>query len=81
MTIEKLQDIFRDVFNDDGIILSETTTSSDIDDWDSLAHIQLITEIEKSFEIRFTVQEAVSAENVKEFTELIDSKLQAKNKE
>jgi acyl carrier protein len=81
MTIEKLQDIFRDVFNDDGIILSETTTSSDIDDWDSLAHIQLITEIEKSFGIRFTVQEAVSAENVKEFTELIDSKLQAKNKE
>lgn len=81
MTIEKLQDIFRDVFNDDGIILSETMTSSDIDDWDSLAHIQLITEIEKSFGIRFTVQEAVSAENVKEFTELIDSKLQAKNKE
>ena len=75
MTMEKLQDIFREVFDDDSIVLKEDTTSSDIEDWDSLAHIQLITEIESVFGIKFTVQEAVSAANVKEFIELIESKL------
>lgn len=72
---ERLQDIFRDVFDDDGLTINDSTTSSDIEDWDSLAHIQLITAIEKEFGIKFTLKEAVSAENVGEFTELIGSKL------
>ena len=72
---ERLQDIFRDVFDDDGLTINDSTTSSDIEDWDSLAHIQLITAIEKEFGIKFTLKEAVSAENVGEFTELIESKL------
>ena len=42
MIMEQLQEIFRDVFADDAIVLQGTTTSSDIEDWDSLAHIQLI---------------------------------------
>ena len=51
MIMEQLQEIFRDVFADDAIVLQGTTTSSDIEDWDSLAHIQLISEIENHFGI------------------------------
>lgn len=75
MIKEKLQEIFREVFDDDTIVLSDSTNSSDIPDWDSLAHIQLISAIEDSFGIRFDLKEAVSAENVGEFIEVIGAKL------
>ncbi|MEE0379523.1 MAG: acyl carrier protein [Ruminococcus sp.] len=75
MIMEQLQEIFRDVFADDAIVLQGTTTSSDIEDWDSLAHIQLISEIENHFGIQFTLQEAVAASNVSEFVQIIESKL------
>ena len=67
MIMEQLQEIFRDVFADDAIVLQGTTTSSDIEDWDSLAHIQL--------GIQFTLQDAVAASNVSEFVQIIESKL------
>ena len=75
MIMEQLQEIFRDVFADDAIVLQGTTKSSDIEDWDSLAHIQLISEIENHFGIQFTLQEAVAASNVSEFVQIIESKL------
>lgn len=75
MIMEQLQEIFRDVFADDAIVLQGTTTSSDIEDWDSLAHIQLISEIENHFGIQFTLQEVVAASNVSEFVQIIESKL------
>ena len=75
MIMEQLQEIFRDVFADDAIVLQGTTTSSDIEDWDSLADIQLISEIENHFGIQFTLQEAVAASNVSEFVQIIESKL------
>ena len=75
MIMEQLQEIFRDVFADDAIVLQGTTTSSDIEDWDSLAHIQLISEIENHFGIQFTLQEAVAASDVCEFVQIIESKL------
>lgn len=75
MIMEQLQEIFRDVFADDAIVLQGTTTSSDIEDWDSLAHIQLISEIENHFGIQFTLQETVAASDVSEFVQIIESKL------
>lgn len=75
MIMEQLQEIFRNVFADDAIVLQGTTTSSDIEDWDSLAHIQLISEIENHFGIQFTLQEAVAASDVSEFVQIIESKL------
>ncbi len=73
-TLEKLQAIFRNVFDDD-IILTKDTTSDDIEDWDSLTHMQLIVEIEKDFNIRFTTAEVKKAANVGEFIQLIESKI------
>ncbi len=76
MIKEKLEAIFRDVFDDESIILTDETNSSDIPDWDSLAHIQLIAAIEDKFGIKFTLGEAVSAENVGEFIKIIEGKMQ-----
>ena len=76
MIKEKLEAIFRDVFDDESIILTDEANSSDIPDWDSLAHIQLIAAIEDKFGIKFTLGEAVSAENVGEFIKIIEGKMQ-----
>lgn len=50
-------EIVRDVFGDDDIVLSETTTADDIDGWDSLMHLNLVIAVEKRFGIRFTTAE------------------------
>lgn len=72
---ERLQEIFREVFEDDEIILKEEMTADDIEDWDSLTHIQLIEEIEENFKIDFTLQEVTELKNVGEFISLVEKKL------
>jgi len=72
---EMLEEIFRDVFEDDTIELTEETTADDIEDWDSLTHIQLIVDIEKKFNVKFTTQEITGLKNVGEFIALVESKL------
>lgn len=52
--LAKVQDIFRDILENEEIILSNETTADDIEEWDSLSHIQLIVTIEKTFKIKFT---------------------------
>jgi acyl carrier protein len=74
---EKLQDIFRDQFDDDGIVLTDATSAKDIAGWDSLANIKLIVRIEKAFKIRFSTGELVELNNVGELLSLIDKKLKA----
>jgi acyl carrier protein len=72
----ELQEIFRELFDDDEIELFDEMTADDIEDWDSLSHISLIKDIESRFNIEFTTEELVSAKNVGEFIALINSKLQ-----
>lgn len=60
----KVQDVFRDVLDNDEIVLTPETTSNDIDEWDSLSHIQLIVGIEEELDVEFTSQAIVSWKNV-----------------
>lgn len=69
---EKLNAIFRDVFDDDSISVTAKTTSSDIEDWDSLTHITLISEVEDAFDMKFTMKEVVGMKNVGEMVEIIE---------
>jgi len=69
--IQQLVPIFRDVFSDDEIILSPQITASDIDGWDSLAHIRLVISIEKVLDLSFSADEIFEAQNVGEFAALI----------
>lgn len=71
----KLQEIFRDVFDDDEIELFDEMTSADVEDWDSLSHVDLIMRIEKEFGIKFTVDEITNTENVGQFISIIEKKL------
>ena len=53
---ERLNDVFADVFDDDTITVSEDTTAADIDGWDSLMHITLISAVEDEFDIKFDMK-------------------------
>ena len=74
-TLEKIQEIFRDVFDNEEIEINNETTSKDIEDWDSLTHVQLIVKIEKAFGIKFTMKEIREAANVGDLINYIEKKL------
>ena len=72
---EKMNEVFRDVFDDEDITVTDETTADDIEDWDSLEHINLVNAIEQEFDIKFTMGEIVSMKNVGEMADLIIAKL------
>lgn len=72
---EKLNEIFEDVLDlDETPNLTDATSSNDIEEWDSLAQIQLVVAIEKKFSIKFTSKEMMSWNNVGEMVDTILSK-------
>ena len=72
---EQLNEVFQDVFDDDSITVDETTTANDIDDWDSLEHINLINAVEQKFGIKFDMGQIVTMKNVVEMANIIESQL------
>jgi acyl carrier protein len=73
--LQEVNEIFKEVLDDESIVLNYESNSDNIDDWDSLAHIQLIVAIEKKYKIKFTAKEMVSWKNVGEMTENIIEKI------
>lgn len=73
--LSKLSEIFREELDNEEITLTEETTANDVEEWDSLSHIQLIVAVEKAFGIRFTSSEIQSWNNVGEMADSIASKL------
>lgn len=71
---DRLNEVFRDVFDDDEITVNEDTTADDIEDWDSLEHINLISAVEDEFGIRFKMGEVSSMKNVGEMVEIIKTR-------
>lgn len=72
--LSKVQSIFQDVLDNDDIELSTETTAEDVEEWDSLSHIQLIVAIEKEFKIKFTSKEILSWGNIGEMLDCILAK-------
>ncbi|MCE7995958.1 MAG: acyl carrier protein [Roseivirga sp.] len=74
--ISQFNEIFIDVLEDDDIVLSRETTAADVEEWDSLNHIQLVVEIERHFKVKFTSMEIQSFKNVGEMCDAVVTKLQ-----
>lgn len=72
---EKLNGVFCEVFDDEDIVIGETTTAEDIEDWDSLEHITLVAAVESEFGVKFSMGQVVTLKNVGEMVDLILSKL------
>ncbi len=70
-----LSEVFQDVFDDETITVNETTTSEDIEDWDSLEHINLIAAVEQEFGMKFTMGQVVTMKNVGEMADIIISRI------
>lgn len=72
---EAVQEIFRDVFDDEALIITDETNADDIEDWDSLEHITLIVAMEKEFGMKFDIKEVNKLENVGGMIDLIKRKM------
>ena len=70
----KLTEVFQDVFDDDDIVLTDATSAKDIEDWDSLEHINLIAAVERAFRMRFTVREVSGMKNVGEMMDILEER-------
>ena len=71
---EKLTGVFEDVFDIENVELTDATSADDIEEWDSLSHVQLIVAIEKAFKTKFTSLEIMKWKNVGELVDSILSK-------
>lgn len=68
---ERLNGVFREVFDDEEITVHDDTTSDDIEDWDSLEHINLVVAVENEFGVHFNMGEVNKMKNVGEMVDII----------
>ena len=70
-----VQDIFRDIFDEDDMFIEDKTNSNDVEEWDSLNHINLVSTIEKEFKIKFALVELMTLKDVGAMVDLMMEKL------
>jgi acyl carrier protein len=75
--MEALTIIFRDVLNSPELVLRDETTAADVENWDSLNHIDLIVAVERKFKVKFLTREVAGLKNVGELADLTQKKLVA----
>ena len=68
---ERLNKVFREVFDDDTIVVTDSTTADDIEDWDSFEHINLIVAVEEEFSFKLPMGKAVTMKDVGEMVDII----------
>lgn len=60
----KVSDICKDVFEDENLVITDETSSDDVEEWDSLTHLSLVDEIEQEYDIAFTLDETTKSRNI-----------------
>ena len=75
MLFDGVQDIFRDIFDEKDLIIEDRLTANDLEGWDSLNHINLVSAIEKEFEIRFALGELMALKDVGSMIDLMVEKI------
>ena len=76
--LARLDDIFRDILDDDSITLTPSITAADIADWDSANHVNIVVSVEMRFGIKFSNAEVEHLKDVGDFVDLIQHKLAVK---
>jgi acyl carrier protein len=76
--LDQLQPIFRQVLDQKDLVITRNSSAKNVDYWDSLSHINLVSAIERYFKIRFGLGELQELKNVGEMVDLIESKLKSK---
>jgi acyl carrier protein len=71
----QVQEVFRDELELDDLVLEDATTAEDVEEWDSLSHVQLVVALEKSFNIKFTSREILSWDNIGDLVDCISKKI------
>lgn len=69
--LEKITTTLRQVFDDKSLVITDATTAADVDEWDSLNHITIISNIERAFKVKFALGELSKLENVGQMVDLI----------
>lgn len=69
--LKKLTVIFQDVFDDEDLMINNSTTSSDVDGWDSLENVNLMVMIQEEFGFKFKIEELTCLKNVGEMLDII----------
>ena len=72
--VSRLTPIFRDVFDNDALVVSDSMTAADVPTWDSLSNINMIIAVEKAFGVKFSIKDVRNLKNVGELLELIKRK-------
>ena len=72
--LDKVADKIRDIFDDPGLEITESTTAADVEEWDSLEQINILVAMEKLFGVKFSVGEVEGLRDVGELVNLIESK-------
>jgi|TARA_B110000090_G_scaffold158252_1_gene174178 acyl carrier protein len=73
--LNRIQGIFRDIFDENDMIIENNTSSDDVEEWDSLNHINLVSAIEKEFKIKFALGELIALKDVGGMVDLMVEKL------
>lgn len=68
---ERLNQVFREVFDDNDIVLKDSTTADDIEDWDSFEHINLVVAVENEFSFKIPMGRVITMKNVGEMVDII----------
>lgn len=71
-TLEKIQPILRDIFDDESLMVTEETVAADVEDWDSFAQMQIVMSIEEMFDIKFSTDEVTEFKNVGDVVKAIE---------
>lgn len=68
---KRVNEIFQDVFDDDELVVTDETCADDVEDWDSLRHITLVSAVERAFGVKFSMKEVLEMKNVGEMADIL----------
>lgn len=72
--VAKITEIFREVFNDNNIVVNDEMTANDVENWDSLTHMLMITKVEEEFGVKFKLKELNKLKQVGDVVSLLEEK-------